>query len=166
MGEDIDKAKKNRILCVILTAIIDQGKILLINRKKEPYKGHWGMAGGKMEFGENIEETAVREAFEETGLKCNVDSIRGIATELVHNGKETEQHFILFIVQLKPETTRFVESEEGILQWFNLNELGKIKMVPSDIFMINEFILKERSMKVHRIKVRRDGETYEVEEFI
>jgi 8-oxo-dGTP diphosphatase len=165
MGEETEKAKLKKILCVVLVAIMDQGRILLINRVKDPYKGHWGMAGGKMEFGENVEETAVREAFEETGLECSADSIKGIASEIVHDGKETEQHFILFIVKLKPKTTKVVEGREGTLQWFNMHELNHLKMVPSDIFMINEFILKEKSMKVHKIRVKREGETYEIEEF-
>ena len=162
----VDKSKREKILPCILAAIVKDNKILLIHRNKEPYSGLWAMTGGKIEFGEHIEETAEREAFEETGLKCDIEGIRGIASEVVHNEEGAEQHFIMFIVQLKPETTEFKESEEGKLQWFNFNELEKLKIVPSDLLMIKEFILKENKMKVQKIKVRRNGDTYDVEEFL
>jgi len=161
-----DKTKRDKIVPCILAAVVHEGKILLIHRTKEPYLGHWAMTGGKIEFGEHIEETAIREVLEETGLKCKVESIKGIATEIVHNESEAEQHFIMFIVQLKPETTKLVESDEGKLQWYKFEELDKIKIVPSDLLMIKEFVLKNKPMKVHRIKVKRDKETYEVEEFV
>ena len=161
-----DKTKREKIVPCILAAVVDKGKILLIHRTKEPYIGHWAMTGGKIEFGEHIEETAAREVLEETGLKCQVEAIKGIATEVVHNSEGAEQHFIMFIVQLKPETTRFVESDEGKLQWFGFEELENIKIVPSDLIMIKEFILKNKPMKVHKIKVKRENEIYEVEEFI
>ena len=136
-------------------------------RNKEPYKSHWAMTGGKIEFAEHIEETAEREVLEETGLKCKVEAIRGIASEIIHGDNEAEQHFLMFVVQLKSETAKFVESDEGKLQWFGFDEIDKLEqMVPSDKLMIKEFILKQNKMKVHRIKVRRNGERYDVEEFI
>lgn len=162
----MDKTKRDKIILCILAAIVDKGKILLIHRTKEPYKDHWAMLGGKVEFAEHIEETAVREVLEEAGIKCSVQTINGVVTEIVHNQEGAEQHFLMFIVQLKPETTTFVESEEGKLKWFKLDELNKINIVPSDLLMINEFVLKNKTMKVGRIKVKRDGETYDVEEFI
>ena len=42
--------------------------IVLIERGHEPYKGKWALPGGFQEMGESLEETAVREAKEETGL--------------------------------------------------------------------------------------------------
>jgi 8-oxo-dGTP diphosphatase len=49
--------------------IISSGKVLLIQRGREPYKGCWALPGGFAEPGETIEQTAQREAYEETGLK-------------------------------------------------------------------------------------------------
>jgi len=161
-----DKTKREKIVPCILAAVVNNNKILMIHRTKEPYKGYWSMTGGKIEFGEHIEETAAREVFEETGLKCKVEAIKGIATEIVHNDKEAEQHFLMFIVQLRPETTELVESKEGELGWYTPKELENMKVTPSDLLMIKEFVLNDRPMKVHRIKVKREGEIYDVEEFI
>lgn len=46
----------------------DAHEVLLTLRKRPPEVGYWSIAGGKVEFMETLEETAVREAHEETGL--------------------------------------------------------------------------------------------------
>ena len=37
------------------------GSALLIKRGKPPYKDHWSLPGGKVEFGETLAEAAARE---------------------------------------------------------------------------------------------------------
>lgn len=44
-------------------------EVLLIRRAKPPRQGEWSIPGGKQEWGETLKEAAVRELFEETGLK-------------------------------------------------------------------------------------------------
>jgi 8-oxo-dGTP diphosphatase len=46
----------------------DKAKLLLINRKKEPFKGKWALPGGYVEIDEELEEAVARELAEETGL--------------------------------------------------------------------------------------------------
>lgn len=43
-------------------------KVALIERKMDPFKGAWAIPGGFMEGEETVEETALRELQEETGL--------------------------------------------------------------------------------------------------
>ncbi len=44
-------------------------KVALIERNKSPFKGMWAIPGGFMEGNETVEETALRELSEETGIK-------------------------------------------------------------------------------------------------
>jgi ADP-ribose pyrophosphatase YjhB (NUDIX family) len=48
--------------------IFEDGKILLVERGKEPLKGYWSLPGGIVETGEKLEEATRREVAEETGL--------------------------------------------------------------------------------------------------
>lgn len=57
------------------------GSIVLAKRKNSPYAGEWGLPGGKLEGDETIEETAVREAKEETGLDIRLDKVIGVYSE-------------------------------------------------------------------------------------
>lgn len=46
----------------------DKSKMLMCERKKDPYKGLLNMVGGKIEPGEDGCEAAYRELYEETGI--------------------------------------------------------------------------------------------------
>lgn len=46
----------------------DRSKMLMCERKKDPYKGLLNMVGGKIESGEDGYDAAYRELFEETGI--------------------------------------------------------------------------------------------------
>jgi 8-oxo-dGTP pyrophosphatase MutT (NUDIX family) len=160
-----DKAKRDRILNVVLCALVKDGKILLIKRVKDPYKGHWGLVGGKMEFGEFVEETAVREFYEETGIRASFDCLAGIASEIVFDKGEKANHFLLFVSRLRSESSEFSVGHEGELKWFDLSALDRGIMIPSDYIMVREYILKDNPVKIHKIRMNQDKERYSVEEF-
>ena len=42
--------------------------VLLVKRKNPPSKDMWALPGGKINFGEQLQDAAEREIFEETGL--------------------------------------------------------------------------------------------------
>lgn len=64
----------------------EKGEILLIKRTDN---GCWGYAGGSIELGERVEDTAVRELYEETGLKAKAQNLELFS---VFSGKDT--HYI------------------------------------------------------------------------
>jgi len=50
------------------------GDVLLIRRGKEPQYGRWMVPGGTLEWGERLEEAAVREVLEETGVAIEIET--------------------------------------------------------------------------------------------
>lgn len=59
--------------------------ILLLQRKKNPEAGAWGIPGGKVDFLETAEQAIRREAFEETGLQAGSISLLGLSEQLFHD---------------------------------------------------------------------------------
>ena len=59
--------------CVVTNT---RGKVLLIRRGNEPFKGCWALPGGFMEMDEPIERCAVRELKEETGIEVVENELR------------------------------------------------------------------------------------------
>ena len=57
--------------------IVQGGKVLLVQRAHEPYLGYWMLPAGFVEYGEIAEETAVREAQEETSLDVELTGLWG-----------------------------------------------------------------------------------------
>jgi ADP-ribose pyrophosphatase YjhB (NUDIX family) len=62
----VTETYRNPVPTVDIIIEVDEGKIILILRKNEP--AGWAIPGGFVDYGESLEEAAVREAKEETSL--------------------------------------------------------------------------------------------------
>jgi len=58
--------------------VLDGDRVLLIQRAAEPLKGQWSLPGGRLELGETIQQTIVREVREETGLDVEPLQLLGV----------------------------------------------------------------------------------------
>ncbi len=80
--------------CITLTvdAIIPyKGKIVLIRRINEPFKDHYALPGGIVEYGERVEDAVLREVEEETGLKGRIHGLVGVYSD---PDRDPRGHFV------------------------------------------------------------------------
>jgi len=82
-------------LPVVISALVQNDKILLIKRIRGDYVGLFGFPGGKIEKEEHLSEAAKREILEESGIEASFKNYLGFVSEhLIENGKIL-QHFLL-----------------------------------------------------------------------
>ncbi|MDI6820248.1 MAG: NUDIX hydrolase [Candidatus Hodarchaeaceae archaeon] len=82
--------KRHPLLTVDIIISTPDG-IVLVRRGREPYKGKWALPGGFVHYGERVEDAAVREAKEETGLRVRLQKLVGVYSDL---GRDPRGHVI------------------------------------------------------------------------
>jgi 8-oxo-dGTP diphosphatase len=76
--------------------IVEDGKILLVERAKEPLKGYWSIPGGIVETGEKLKEAVRREVLEETGLDVDPYLMFEIFERIMPDEEsKPEYHYVL-----------------------------------------------------------------------
>lgn len=123
------------------------GEILLQQRSDN---GMWGLPGGCQDLGENLRTTAVRELFEETGIKVTeddlilIDTLSGEARKRSYpNGDVVYNNSSLYLVNVNTSDIDIkIDSESIKLEFFGLenlpNKLHDGDMIEAYINFINK----------------------------
>lgn len=105
--------------------------ILLLQRRKSPEIGAWGIPGGKIDFLETAEQAIRREALEETGLEAGDIKLLGLSEQLFHDEK---QHWfgVLFQAESFSGEMQLLEPDKhGGIDWFPLDKLPDRLTLPT-----------------------------------
>ncbi len=78
--------------------LVRKGKVLLVKRGKDPFRGCHALPGGFVEYGESAEDCVVREVKEETGLDTEVLRMIGVYSEM---GRDPRGHFVSLLYLLR-----------------------------------------------------------------
>ncbi|KAI5097661.1 nucleoside diphosphate-linked moiety X motif 6 [Silurus meridionalis] len=109
-------------------AVVNQsnGKVLVVQDKNRA-KNMWKFPGGLSNPSENIGDTAVREVFEETGVRSEFRSLLSIRQQHHHPGAFGNSDMYL-ICRLSPVTyeINFCRHECLRCEWMDLAELAKV----------------------------------------
>lgn len=134
--------------CVLYT----NDRVLLL---KKPRRGWWVAPGGKMEPGETILETVMREFKEETGLQIIKPKLCGVYTFCVEEVGHRHHEWMMFTFvahQYKGELLQ--QSEEGVLDWHPRDVIMDLATAPSDHYILQGALTQ--SMQIGRFVYTRD----------
>jgi len=73
----MEQPGRRKVDCVGAIVTDGDGRLLLIQRGKEPALGCWSVPGGRVERGESLPAATAREVLEETGLEVVVGDLVG-----------------------------------------------------------------------------------------
>ena len=119
-----------------LCYVKESGKTLMIHRiKKENdmHQGKWNGLGGKLDPGETPEECVIREVCEESGLTIEDPMLKGVLT-FPKFAKDEDWYAFIFVV--RNFHGRLIDSNEGVLQWIDDEELLNLELWEGDRIFI------------------------------
>jgi 8-oxo-dGTP diphosphatase len=109
------------------------GKVLLIQRGKEPGKGLWAVPGGMVDLGETARDAAVREAREETGLDVEVGDLFWLADAIVRDvdGRVRYHNVVVDFLAEAPDGDPVCADDAMDLRWCGPDDLDAVEPSPS-----------------------------------
>lgn len=118
--------------------ILDE-KVLLVKRAKPPFKGLWTIPGGKVHWGETLQQALERELQEETGINVRAGEVifafdilgePNDDTESLHVSQQTPHLVVIDLLAeyISGEATAGDDAAEA--RWFSVVELNQPARYP------------------------------------
>ncbi len=128
-----------------------EGKKVLLTQRSAPGNPHWHnkwqIAGGKVEFGETVEEGVIRELKEEIHVDATIRYPHPIVKTSIWYAKETDEGMdtqvvlICYLVDIGdqvPDLDKDYDKETENWGWFTLEEAERLDFLPLTIDIIKE----------------------------
>jgi 8-oxo-dGTP diphosphatase len=111
---------------VVFTVTEQKLKVLLIQRKSDPYQGMWAIPGGFIHVGEPLNEAAERRLFEETNVRgVYLDQLRAFATP--DRDPRARVITVAFFALVSADKLRIEASANAAnIGWFSVSDLPKL----------------------------------------
>lgn len=104
--------------------LLEQGKLLLIKRKNDPFQGMWALPGGYVEYGETTEHAIIREMQEETGLLVEIIGLLGVYSD---PKRDPRGHTVTIVYNLKRSSGKLIHGDDAAeAQFFDYASLPPV----------------------------------------
>jgi 8-oxo-dGTP diphosphatase len=124
-------------------AIIQKNsQILLVKRKKEPFKGYLVLPGGFVNEGERVEDAVKREIKEETSLNIELIDILGVYSEPERDprGHIMSTVFIGKIPESSDKADAMAQDDAAAIEWLNFEAVDNTRIGFDHKKIITDFI--------------------------
>jgi ADP-ribose pyrophosphatase YjhB (NUDIX family) len=121
--------KQQPVIFAASAAVWHEGKVLLVKRGRSPGKDFWSLPGGKVEQGETLQEAALREVLEETGLSPKIHGLIGVFK--VAAG--AVQYEISCFAAQSSRQELMPGDDAADAQWFSPDDLQSLNLAPNTL---------------------------------
>ena len=130
----------------------DRFEIVLVGRSAQ---GTWGLPKGTPDEGESMEDTALREVAEETGIKPRLIELIGqIQYYFVARNTRFHKTVAFFLMEAAGGDVAQHDHEYDLVQWFDLDEAVDRLSYPNEA----EMVRRAREMLLRSVAGRGEGE--------
>ncbi|MBL4646096.1 MAG: NUDIX hydrolase [Rhizobiales bacterium] len=118
-------AESNPTIAVSVALWDDNDRLLIVQRGRAPKKGLWALPGGKVELGETLQQAALRELREETGLSAQLGGLFQVC-DIIGSG----HHFTLVsFVAHAPQGVLTPGDDAASARWVNADQARELPCV-------------------------------------
>lgn len=127
---------KSPSLTVDIFIYNDKKEFILIKRKNEPFKNHWALPGGFVDYGESVENAAIREAKEETNIDVKLKKLINVYSD---PNRDNRGHVVSIAYTAKGNFIDAKADDDACdIGIFNLNDLNSIQLAFDHSQIIND----------------------------
>jgi len=131
-----------------------KAKLLLVNRKNEPFKGKWALPGGFVNIDEELDDAVARELAEETALV-------GVPLEQIHTfgnvGRDPRGRVITVVfmgIATKGRNKLKADDDAAEARWFDIGKLPKD--LAFDHNEVVRFAIKKlKKRKIYQLNIKQ-----------
>ena len=115
-------------------------EVLLIRRGKPPRVGHWSLPGGAQELGETVNEAALREVLEETGVEIEIIGLVDVVDSIRRDGDgQVEFHYTLvdLAAEWRSGEARSGSDADGV-RWVPIAEIDDLGLWSETVRIVKQ----------------------------
>ena len=120
-------------------AVVEKdGRLLLIRRGREPFKGLYALPGGFVEHCEMTERAVLRELEEETGIKGR---IKGLLCVRSDPARDPRGHTVSVVYVVEPLSEKATAGDDAkTVEWVRIDERILSKMAFDHADIVREYL--------------------------
>jgi len=135
-----DRRYPKRPILGVGAIIVDSGRVLLVERGREPLRGYWSIPGGVLETGEKLIDGVRRETLEETGLEIEPVSVVEIFERIMRDGAGVaEYHYVLVDYLCRVTGGQLAPGDDvSRVEWVDRSELQQYRITEGTVPVIEK----------------------------
>jgi len=133
----------DRPIVAVGAVILDDNRVLLVQRGQEPLKGEWSLPGGVVELGETLEAALTREVREETSLDVIVGPVVDVLDSIRRDAAgRAEYHYIIIDYACRVRGGTSTSASRGTdaddVRWVPVGDLERYGVTTTAIAVIRK----------------------------
>ncbi len=120
----------------------DDLNFILIKRMNDPFKDCWALPGGFVEYGESVEDAAIREAKEETNIDVELEELVNVYSA---PDRDPRRHTVTVAYTARGDLkTRKADSDAKDIDVFQVEKLDSINIAFDHAIIIKDCLDKAK----------------------
>ena len=102
--------------------VIADGKILMIQERIKSHRSIYKLPGGSVELGSSLEESVVREVYEETGIKTELEKMVALLNAHPYRFNKANSYYVFKLKPLNFNINIIDTNEIALALWYDLDK--------------------------------------------